>query len=126
MNSINKFSNYVIDYAERLSDMADAAEGKRKGMDMRPLILPAAGAVVFALVRSEAFTRQAKDVMEEAKSRASDLPDELLRRVRQTSQSSRRNGSQRTTSTASRPSSSRKTRSSSRARPSRSKTASTR
>ena len=47
MANIQKFSDHVIDYAERLANMADAAEGKRKrgaGAGARWLILPAAGA----------------------------------------------------------------------------------
>jgi hypothetical protein len=99
MASIHKFSEQVIDYAERLSDMADAAQGKgsRRGSSTgtRWLILPAAGAGLFALVKSDFFTRQAKGMVEEAKTRASDLPDDLLSHVRQTSQTSR-TGSPRT------------------------------
>ena len=111
MANIHKFSNRVIDYAERLSDMADAAEGKgkRKGSaGTRWLILPAAGAGLFALVKSDFFTRQAKDVVEEAKTRASDLPDELLSHVRQTSQKSGGNGAQRSRRTSSGPKSARR------------------
>jgi hypothetical protein len=98
MANIHKFSDQLIDYAERLSDMADAAEGKgnrKKSTGTRWLILPAAGAGLFALVKSDFFTRQAKGVVEEAKTRASDLPDELLNQVRRTSQKSSRNGAQR-------------------------------
>jgi hypothetical protein len=97
MTNIHDFSGRVIDYAERLSDMADAAQGqgsRRAGTGTRRLILPAAGAGLFALVRSDFFTRQAKEVVEQAKTRASDLPDELLSQVRQTSQKPSRNGSQ--------------------------------
>jgi hypothetical protein len=102
MASIQKFSEYVIDYAERLSDVADAAQGKgsRRGSSTgtRWLVLPAAGAGLFALVKSDFFTRQAKGMVEEAKTRASDLPDDLLSHVRQTSQTSQtsRTGSPRT------------------------------
>ena len=125
MANIQDFSGRVIDYAERLSDMADAAQGKgsrRAGTSTRWLILPAAGAGLFALVRSDFFTRQAKEVVEQAKTRASDLPDELLSQVRQTSQKPSRNGSQgRRTSTARRTSGSpRKTNRSSNATTSRS------
>ena len=31
MNGVHKFSAHVIDYAERLSDVADAAQGKITG-----------------------------------------------------------------------------------------------
>jgi hypothetical protein len=104
MASIHKFSDQVIDYAERLSDMADAAEGKgtrKRGRGTRLLMLPAAGAGLFALIRSDFFSRQAKGVVEEAKTRASDLPEDLLSHVRQTSQKSRRSGTQRSGQTSS-------------------------
>ena len=98
MDNIHKFSDRVIDYAERLVDVADAAQGRRSrgtGGGIRWLVLPAAGAGVLALVKSDFFTRQTKGVVEEAKSRASDLPDDLLSHVRRTSQTSNSNGAQR-------------------------------
>jgi hypothetical protein len=102
MASIQKFSSQVIDYAERLSEMADAAEGKhpqRTGRTSRWLLLPASGAALYALLKSDTFSRQAKGVMDEAKARASELPDDLLSRVRQTSvESSSQNGGQRSRS----------------------------
>ena len=99
MNDIRKFSDHVIDLAERAANMADAAQGKRRtgstGMT-RWVMLPAAGAALYALVRTEFFTRQAKDVVDEAKTRASDLPNELMNSVRQTSQKpAGRSGNQR-------------------------------
>lgn len=103
MASIHEFADQVIDYGERLSDMADAAQGKgirRGSTGTRWLILPAAGAGLFALVKSDFFTRQAKGVVQEAKTRASDLPDDLLSHVRQTSQASSRSASQRTRTSA--------------------------
>lgn len=106
MASIQKFSSQVIDYAERLSEMADAAEGKhpqRTGRTTRWLLLPASGAALYALVKSDTFSRQAKGVMDEAKARASELPEDLLARVRQTAeQTSSQNGGQRSRSTATR------------------------
>ena len=87
MAGIQKFSAQVIDYAERLSGMADAAEGKGSRRDRkvrRWVVLPASGAALLALVRSDFFSRQAKEVMDEAKTRASELPDDLMSRVRQT------------------------------------------
>ena len=84
MADINKFSEQVIDLAERLANVADAAKGKDT-KTMRPkarwVLLPAAGAGIYALTTSRAFTRQAKTVVDEAKARASDLPDELVSRV---------------------------------------------
>ena len=97
MAGIHKFSEHVIDLAERLEDVADAANGKgirRGSFGTRWLILPAAGAGLYALATSGSFSRKAKDVMDQAKTRASELPDDLMKGVRQTSQkSTRRNGS---------------------------------
>jgi hypothetical protein len=103
MSAIYKFSERVIDLAERLEDVADAAQGKGRrkgGSGTRWLILPAAGAGLYALATNGSFTRQAKDVMDQAKTRASELPDDLMSRIRQPSskpasggQSSRRKSS---------------------------------
>jgi hypothetical protein len=110
MASVHKFSSQVIDYAERLSDMADAAQGKhhqRLGRTTRWVVLPAAGAALYAVLRSDSFSRQAKDVMDDAKNRASELPEDLVGRVRQTTgRSSTQSGSR-----ASRPTTTRKRRS---------------
>jgi hypothetical protein len=87
MADVQKLSERVIDLAERVSDMADAAQGKRRrggGVMSRWFLLPAAGAGIYALAKSDAFSRQAKEVVDEAKTRASDLPDELVNRVRTT------------------------------------------
>ena len=96
MGTIQKLSSQVIDYAERVSEMADAAQGKhhqRAGLPNRWLLLPASGAALYALVKSDALARPAKQVMEEAKARASELPDDLLSMVRQSTRStSSRNG----------------------------------
>jgi hypothetical protein len=130
MAGIQRFSSQVIDYAERLSGMADAAEGKHQQTNSkmtRWVLLPASGAALYALVRSDFFSRRAKDVMGEAKTRASELPDDLMARVKQSGQrSSAQNGSQRRTGTGAsrtRSSSARRT-SSSRKRSSARKTAS--
>jgi hypothetical protein len=85
MNGIHKFSAQVIDYAERLSDVADAAQGKnhrQAGSAKRWLLLPASGAALYAIVKSDSFSRQAKDVMDDAKTRAAELPEELIGLVR--------------------------------------------
>jgi hypothetical protein len=112
MSGIHKLSAQVIDYAERLSDVADAAEGKRRRSagKARWVVLPATGAALYALVRSDFFSRQAKGVARDAKTLASELPDDLMARVQQTSSASasRGNGarqsgsSRRTTSSRSR------------------------
>jgi hypothetical protein len=93
MGSIHSFSDTVIDLAERLSNVADAAGGhattkRRNGgaTTARWVFLPAAGASLYALVRSDFFSRQAKEVVDEAKTLASDLPNDLLNSVRQTAQ----------------------------------------
>ena len=107
MNGIHRFSERVIDYAERLSDVADAAQGNnpRRSSARRWLLLPASGAALYALVRSDSFSKQAKGIVDEAKTRASDLPEDLIARVRQTAPSSttgtngtRRSSSSRTNS----------------------------
>ena len=70
------------------------------------------------LVRSDAFSRQAKGVVDEAKTRASELPDDLVARVRQTqgsqSSSSGNGGGQRRRSGTRKTSTSRKTKAASR------------
>jgi hypothetical protein len=87
MADMNKFSEQVIDLAERFADITDAAQGKgnRKSMGARWLIIPAAGAGLYALGASGSFKRSAKKVMSQAKERASELPEDLMTRVQQTS-----------------------------------------
>jgi hypothetical protein len=89
-NTVHKFSEQVIDLAERLADVADAANGKgvRKGGATRWLILPAAGAGLYAFAASGSLTRHAKGVATQAKERASDLPDDLMGLVRQATRTS--------------------------------------
>ena len=89
-NTVHKFSEQVIDLAERLADVADAANGKgiRKGGAARWLLLPAAGAGLYAFAASGSLTRHAKGVANQAKERASDLPDDLMGLVRQTTRTS--------------------------------------
>ena len=89
MKDVQKFSKHVIDYAERLADMADAAEGRgarRTGHRTRWLILPAVGAGLYAFATSG----RTKGVMDEAKAKASELPEDLFKRVRQTTGTSSR------------------------------------
>jgi hypothetical protein len=96
---VHKLSERVIDLAERTSAVADAAQGKRvrRGIPTRWLVLPAAGAGLYALMSNRSFTRQAKNVMNQAKERASDLPEDLVDRVQQTT-------GQKSSSSSSRPS----------------------
>lgn len=84
MAGVHKFSEQVVEVAERVADVADAAQGKgirRGSFGARWLILPAAGAGLYALVTSPSFPRQAKNVLQTARARASDLPDDLFDRV---------------------------------------------
>jgi hypothetical protein len=88
MADVHKFSESVIDMAERLEDVADAMQGKgnrRGGVGTRWLLLPAAGAGLYALATNNSFGRHAKGVIDQAKTRAAELPEDLLGRVRQTS-----------------------------------------
>jgi hypothetical protein len=87
MAEINKFAEKVIDLAERFADITDAAQGKghRKGVGARWLVLPAVGAGLYALGTNGSFTRKTKKVMNQAKARASELPDDLMNRVEQAS-----------------------------------------
>ena len=102
MADIYSFSDRVIDMGERLADVGDAVQGRgnRKGRSgARWLILPVAGAGLFALGASSSFTRQAKSVFNQAKERASDLPEDLVERVQQASGAK---GSRQKTTSASR------------------------
>ena len=106
MGTIQKLSSQVIDYAERVSQMADVAQGKhqqRSGLTTRWLLLPASGAALYALVKSDAFSRPAKEVMDEAKARASELPDDLLSMVRQSTNGAPSQNGSATSSSASTP-----------------------
>jgi hypothetical protein len=87
---VQGFARRVIDLAERLSDVADAAAGKRRRRPSavtRWLVLPGTGAGLYALAKSDFLSQQAKAVVEEAKTLASELPDDLVTSVRQASQS---------------------------------------
>ena len=102
MADVQKFSERVIDLAERTSAMADAAQGKgtrRRSMPVRWLFLPAAGAGLYALMTNRSFTRQARNVMSQAKERASDLPEDLVDRVQQTTGQKTSSGSSSRSST---------------------------
>jgi hypothetical protein len=95
MAGIQEFSEKVITYATRLSDVADAAQGRRRSGGSR-LRWTASGVALLALVRSDFFARQAKEVVNEAKTLASDLPDDLMAVVRQTGASSSSTGAAKT------------------------------
>jgi hypothetical protein len=82
MADVSKFSERLIDVAERFADVVDAAEGRgsrHTGNGTRWLILPAAGAAVYALATSSSsMARQTRGFMRRAKDRATDLPDAVL------------------------------------------------
>jgi hypothetical protein len=106
MTDIHEFSARVIDLAERLSNIADAAAGKHRAAGTSRthwLLLPASGAGLYALAKSEFVTRQAKGAVDGAKTRVSELPNDLLDTVRQTSQKpTSRSGAQRRQTNSSR------------------------
>jgi hypothetical protein len=92
MRDFNKISKQAADVAERVADVADAArgEGPRKSgggrwFGGRWLLLPAAGAAVYAVARRGSdVPRRAKDLVGQVKERASEMPDlDLLDRVKE-------------------------------------------
>jgi len=103
--SSHGLSKSIVEFGERLSDVSDAAKGRSRGRaatTSRWLLLPAAGAGLYAAARSEFVSRQTREMVDEAKTLASELPNDLMNSVRQTSQTSRtpkrsttRNGGQR-------------------------------
>ena len=118
MADMKKFAEQVIDLAERFADITDAAQGKgnRKGVGTRWLVLPVAGAGLYALGANGSFTRKTKKVMNQAKARASELPSDLMNRVQEVSgvtENRSKNGARRTGQKSAR-SQSRQTRSQSR------------
>ena len=91
MADIERFSERLIDLAERFADVTDAAHGRgnrQGGIQARWLVLPAAGAGLYALGARGSFKRQAKSIVKQAKERAAELPDDLLSRVHQATGSS--------------------------------------
>jgi hypothetical protein len=131
MADIDKFSQGLVDLAERFADVTDAAKGRgsRQGGKLRArwVLIPAAGAGLYALGASGSLMRQAKSVVRQAKERAADLPDDLMTRVRQAASVNGRGQSSGTRSQSSRGgrqrSGSRSTRSSAQKRSRRSRTA---
>jgi hypothetical protein len=85
---VHEFAERLIHLGERLEDVADAVAGKR-GRHTRTatqlFLLPAAGAGLYALAKSDFFGQQAKTIVDEAKTVASDLPSDLMNTVRQSS-----------------------------------------
>jgi hypothetical protein len=91
MADVKGFSERLIDLSERFADVVDAAEGKGSrrsgGSGARWLILPAAGAAVYAFATGTSRTaRQTRKLVRRAKDRATDLPDsDLFNRVKEVS-----------------------------------------
>ena len=88
MADIHKFSEQLIDVSERFADAVDGAQGngpRKSGPGARWLILPAAGAGVYALATSSSsLARQTRRLMGRAKDRAAELPDsDLFDRVKE-------------------------------------------
>jgi hypothetical protein len=98
-------SKSIVGFGERLANVSDAAKGKergRVGSTSRWLLLPAAGAGLYAVARSEFVARQTKEMVDEAKTLATELPNDLMKSVRQTAQTSQRSGRSATRSSSSR------------------------
>jgi hypothetical protein len=89
MADVNRFSDGLIDMAERFADVVDAAQGRgarKAGAGAKWLLLPAAGAGAYALATSSSsLARRTRKVMSTAKDRATDLPDDLFGRVKEVS-----------------------------------------
>jgi hypothetical protein len=88
MTDMSRFSERVVDVAERFADIVDAAEGKggrKSRTDARWLILPAAGAAAYALATSGSrLARETRELMRRAKDHAADLPEtDLFDRVKE-------------------------------------------
>jgi hypothetical protein len=88
MADVNRFSEGLIDVAERFADVVDSAQGKgarKGGSGVKWLVLPAAGAAAYALATSSSsVARRTRKMMVRAKDRASDLPDaDLFGRVKE-------------------------------------------
>jgi hypothetical protein len=107
MADIDRFSERLVDLAERFADVTDAAQGRgnrQAGIRPRWFLLPAAAAGVYLLGASGSLRRQAGNVAKQAKDRAAELPDDLMSRVHQatrkpTTSGARSNGRSRTRST---------------------------
>jgi hypothetical protein len=110
MADVNRFSEGLIDVAERFADVVDSAQGKgarKGGHGARWLLLPVAGAGAYALATSSsAMARKTRGLMSRAKDRATDLPDaDLLGRVKEVTavgEQSRSTSGRRTQKTSSR------------------------
>ena len=107
MADMDRFSERLVDLAERFADMTDAAQGRgnrQGGIRARWFVVPAAAAGIYMLGASGSVRRQAGNVAKQAKDRAADLPDDLMSRVHRatrktTTSGTRSNGRSTTRST---------------------------
>ena len=86
MADIDRFSERLVDLAERFADVTDAAQGRgnrQGGIGPRWFLLPAAAAGMYLFGANGSLRRQAGNVAKQAKDRAADLPDDLMTRVHQ-------------------------------------------
>jgi len=84
MADIDRFSERLVEMAERFADVTDAAQGRgnrQGGIRARWVALPAAAAGIYLLGASGSLRRQAGNVAKQAKDRATELPDDLMSRV---------------------------------------------
>ncbi len=107
MADMDRFSERLVDLAERFADVTEAAQGhgnRQGGIRARWFVVPAAAAGIYMLGASGSLRRQAGNVAKQAKDRAADLPDDLMSRVHRatrktTASSARSNGRSTTKST---------------------------
>ena len=84
MADIDRFSERLVDLAERFADVTDAAQGRgnrQGGIRPRWFLLPVAAGGMYLLGASGSLRRQAGNVAKQAKERAAELPDDLMSRV---------------------------------------------
>jgi hypothetical protein len=98
MADVNRFSEGLIDMAERFADVVESAQGhgpRKAGPGAKWLILPAAGAGAYALATSgSAVARKTRKLMRRAKDSATNLPDaELFGRVKEVTGLAEQSGS---------------------------------
>jgi hypothetical protein len=107
MADMDRFSERLVDLAERFADVTDAAQGRgnrQGGIRARWFVVPAAAAGIYMVGASGSLRRQAGNVAKQAKDRAADLPDDLMSRVHRatrktTTSGARSNGRSTTRST---------------------------
>jgi hypothetical protein len=116
MADMDRFSERLVDLAERFADVTDAAQGRgnrQGGIRARWFVVPAAAAGIYMLGASGSVRRQAGNVAKQAKDRAADLPDDLMSRVhratRKTTTSGARSNGRSTTKSTTRARSRRRT-----------------